>query len=84
MLPLDSVVVDQPRVYPTRMPLTAVPSRYDGKDLIWVMASRKVVWMDIFPVEPLRVLVDEVDSDTPMNVHDIVVAVCRGGGVVQK
>ena len=48
------------------------------------MANRKAVGADGLPVELLKVLIDEGDSDTLGNVYEIVVAVWRRGCVPQR
>ena len=48
------------------------------------MPSRKAVGPDGLPVEVLKVLVDEGDSDSLGNFYEIVVVVWRGGRVPQK
>ena len=61
-----------------------VPSKYEVGEAIRAMANRKAVGLDGLPAELLKILTDERDSDTLVNLYDIVVAVWRGGGVPQQ
>ena len=54
------------------------------EETIGAMANRKAVGLDGLPAELLKILTDERDSDTLVNLYDIVVAVWRGGGVPQQ
>ena len=48
------------------------------------MANRKAVGPDGLPVELLKVLVDEGDSDNMASFDEIIIAVCRRGRVPQR
>ena len=50
-------------MWPPCSPLDDVPSRYEVEEAIRAMANRKAVGPDGLPVELLKVLVDEGDSD---------------------
>ena len=52
--------------------------------MIRVMANCKAVGPDGLPVELLKVLVDEIDSDNLASVYEIIVAVWRRGRVPQQ
>ena len=54
------------------------------EEAIRAMANRKAVGPDVLPVELLKVLVDEGDSDNLGNFYEIVVAVWRRGRVPQQ
>ena len=78
---LDPTITDELKVCPPCSPLDDDPSRYEVEEAIRVMANRKAVGPDGLPVEFMKVLVDEADSDNLENFYDIVVAVVRRGRV---
>ena len=76
---LDPTITDELKVWPPCSPLDDVPSRYEVEEAIRAMANRKEVGPDGLPVELLKVLVDEGDSDNLASFYEIVVAVWRRG-----
>ena len=80
----DPSIVDVLKQWPPCRPLDNVPSRGDAEEAIRALANRKVVGPDGLPTQLLKVLADEGELNTPGKFHDIVVAVWRGGGVLQQ
>ena len=76
---LDPTITNELKVWHPCSPLDNVACRYEVEEAIRVVVNRKAVEPDSLPVELLKVLVDEGDSDTLGNVYEIVVAVWRGG-----
>ena len=70
--------------WPPCRPLDDVPSRYEVEEAIHALANRKVVGPDGLPAELLKVLADKGELNTLGKFHDIIVAVWRGGGVLQQ
>ena len=60
---LDPIITDELKVWPPCSPLDNVLSRYEVEEAIRAMANHKAVGPDGLPVELLKVLVDEGDSD---------------------
>jgi len=81
---LDPTITDELKVWPPYSPLDDVPSRYEVEEAIRAMANRKAVGPDGLPVELLKVLVDEGDSNNLASFYEIVVAVWRRGRVPQQ
>ena len=52
--------------------------------MIRALANRTEVGPDDRPAELLKVVADEVELDSLGKFHEIIVAVCRGGGVPQR
>ena len=80
---LDQSIVDELEQWPPCRPLGDVPSRYEVEEAMRALANRKAVGPVGLPVELLKVLADEGEN-TLGKVHDIIVAVWRGGGVPQQ
>ena len=81
---LDPTITDELKVWPSCSPLDDVPSRYEVEEAIRAMANRTAVGSGGLPVEFVKVLVDEEDSDTLGNLCGIVVAVWRQGHAPQQ
>ena len=81
---LDSTITDELKIWPTCSPLDDVPSRYEVEEAIRAMADRKALGSDGLPVELLKVLVDEGDSDNLGNFYAIVVVMWRRGRVLHQ
>ena len=80
---LDPIIVDELKQGPPCRPLDDVPSRYKVEEAIRALANRKAVGPDGLPAELLKVLADG-EFNTLGKFHDIIVAVCGGGGVPQQ
>ena len=78
---LDPSIVDELKQWPPCRPLDEVPSKYEVEEAIRALANRKAVYPDGLPAELLKVLADEGESSTLGKLHDVIVAVWRGGGV---
>ena len=76
---LDPSIVDELKQWPPCRPLDDVPSRYEVEE-----ANRKAVGPDGLSPELLKVLADEGELNTLGKFRDIIVAVWRGGGVLQQ
>ena len=61
--------------------LDDVPPRYEVEYAVLAMANLQSLGPDDLPSELLKILGDEGNSDTLVNVYDIFVVVRRGGGV---
>ena len=72
---LDPTITDELKVWPLYSPLYDVLSRYEVEEAIRAIANRKAVGPDGLPVELLKVLLDEGDSDNLGNFYETVVAV---------
>ena len=81
---LDPSIVDELQQWPPCRPLDDVPSRYEVEEAIGRLANRNAVGPNGLPAKLLKVLADEGELNTLGNFHDIIVAVCRGGGVPQQ
>ena len=81
---LDPGIVGELKHWPPCRPLDDVLSRYEVEEAIRALANRKPVGPDGLPAKLLKVLADEGELDTLGKFHDIIVAVWRGGGVLQQ
>ena len=81
---LDPSIVDALVQCPPSRQLDDVPSWYEVKEAICLLANRKAVRPDGLPAELLKVSADEGELNTFGKFHDIIVAVWRGGGVPQQ
>ena len=80
---LDPSKTDELKAWPPCSPLDDIPSKYEVEEAIRATANRKAVGDDGIPVELLKVLVDEGDSNNLGDFYEIVVAVWRRGRVPQ-
>ena len=76
--------MDELQQWPPCRPLDDVLSRYEVEEAIRALANRKAGGPDGLPAELLKVLADERELDMLGKLHDIIVAMWRGGGVPQQ
>ena len=81
---LDPSISGEIKQWPPCRPLDDIPSRYEVEEASRALANRKTVRLDSLPAELLKVLADEGVLNTVGTSRDIVVAVRRGGGVLQQ
>ena len=76
--------MDDLKQWPPCRPLDDFPSRYEVKKAIHALANRKAVGLDGLPDELLKIVADEGELNSLGKIHDIIVAVWRGGGAPQQ